>query len=732
MLPLFAITIFLGAALLFLVQPMGAKQVLPLLGGSPAVWNGCMLFFQAALLGGYCLAHGLGKLAPRLQGAIYAALLAIPIVGSIALGRLVIGAPPADPSAAGGPPVFWLLMALGLMAGTPFVIVAAAGPLLQRWFSGTRHSAAKDPYFLYAASNAGSMVGLLGYPFLVEPWLTLTEQRRLWSVAFLVFAVLVTGCAVALRLRAGSVGPEHTVPAGPPIARRQRALWLALALIPSSLTLGVTQHISTDIAAVPLLWVLPLAVYLATFIIAFSRRRMPVVFISRMLPLVVAGVAIVMLLGIRTPVGVITTLHLLGLFFCALLCHTRLALARPGPAHLTEFYLLIAAGGVLGGIFNAIVAPQVFNSLVEYPLAIVLALLFRIRAAAPESRGTTLALSIAAPSAVALFLVAFAWIGPAIGLNDPVLSQAVWIGVPVVVCLAVSRAPAPFALATGAMLAVALHLGNARTANLELTRTFFGILRLSREGDMVTLIHNTTTHGLQDRSEAKRRTPIGYYHPSSPIGQVFQTFNASPLFDRIGVLGLGTGALAAYGRPRQELTFHEIDPAVARIAQNPGYFTYLTDSAAKYQIIIGDGRLTMSRAPDESYGLIVLDAFSSDSIPIHLLTREATAVYFSKLAPHGIIAFHISNHFLDLAPVLHRIAGSLGVSMLYRKDDFTPEEEAARAEEGIFSSSWVLLARDASDFGPLAADPRWHSKTRTNGPLWTDDYSNILSVFQWD
>lgn len=736
MLPLFAITIFLGAALLFLVQPIAAKLILPLLGGSPAVWNSCMLFFQAALLGGYCLAHILGKLRPRLQTTLYALALALPIVGSIAFHRLILATPTTTPPPVSSSPIPWLLAALSFMVGAPFLFVSAAGPLLQRWFSATSHSSAKDPYFLYAASNAGSMLGLLGYPFLVEPWLTLTEQRRAWSIAFGLFAILVACCAVALK-RNPTPEPSITSNQSAPVQSltwKQRALWLLLAFIPSSLTLGVTQHISTDIAAVPLLWVLPLSIYLLTFIIAFSKHTIPALFISRVLPILVLCLAVIALLNSREPIAVITAFHLLGLFACALLCHTRLATSRPDPSHLTEFYLLIAVGGVLGGIFNAILAPLLFSSLVEYPVVLVLALLCRTRPASaqPDRALMTLLLSSAAPLAVAAFLLSFPRLGPNLGLTSAGTLQALWIAIPAVLCLTVYRFTIPFALALAAMFAVAIHYANVASANLELTRTFFGILRLSRDGDYVTLIHNTTTHGLQNRSEAKRRIPLGYYHNSGPIGQVFETFGATPLFDRVGLVGLGSGALAAYGRPGQEMTFHEIDPAIVRIAENPNYFTYLSDSRATHRIILGDGRLTLAQVPDAHYGLIVLDAFSSDSIPIHLITREAIALYLTKLAPHGLLAFHISNHFLDLAPVLSRNADALGLAMLWRKDEFDAKTEKVMDDQGIYSSNWVLLARDPADFGTLPNDKKWlRAKSTPDAPLWTDDYSNILSVFQW-
>lgn len=745
MLILYSITIFTGAALLFLVQPMVAKLVLPLLGGSPAVWNTCMVFFQAALLGGYLSAHLLGKLRPRIQVAVYSLALAAPIAAGLILQRLIVALPtdPAPPES--GSPIGWLLALLAVAVGGPFLILSAAGPLLQKWFAGTGHPAAKDPYFLYAASNTGSMLALLGYPLLLEPTLPLGDQRWVWSVGFGLFAVMATLCGLRYQRRAAvtTAAPSTTSPAP---TWRLRLWWVFLAFVPSSLMLGATQFISTDIAAVPLLWVIPLAIYLLTFILAFSTAiPSQVASVSKVLPILLIGLAVSFLVRARHPITVLLVLHLLALFLGALLCHGRLAAGRPHPSRLTEFYLLIAVGGVLGGLFNALLAPVLFNSIIEYPIALGLALL--ARPASPwdwwdrQPRSARLLISAAVP----LLVFSAVMFGDQIrysGLASPKALTAVSAGLPAILCYLFVRRPVPFSAGVAVILVTAVHLWGAAGGHLVTTRTFFGVYHVSRDalpnppgGHLTTLTHGTTVHGLQSTEPGREHTPLGYYHPDGPIGQVFRDFkdvpdhSGRPLLDHVGLVGLGTGALATYGEPGRRITFHEIDPAVVAIAENPQYFTYLRDCKARYDFALGDGRLTLARVPDGEYGLILLDAFSSDAIPIHLITREAAALYLTKLKPGGLLAFHISNQYLELAPVLARIAADLDLAIIGREDEI-PEDEMIRTSR--FSCTWILLARRRDDFGPLLKSPLWRSLTPTAAaPLWTDDYSNILSVFQW-
>jgi len=546
---------------------------------------------------------------------------------------------------------------------------------------------------------------------------------------------------VVFQRRAGPGAGVVAPGAAPAPAWRRRLWWVFLAFIPSSLMLGATQFLSTDIAAVPLLWVVPLAIYLLTFIIAFSAVvPSQVRSISKILPVLVLGLAISFLVQAKRPIAVLVFLHLLALFMGGLLCHSRLAQDRPHPSRLTEFYLLIAVGGVLGGIFNALVAPLVFSAIIEYPIALALALLVRptARWAAWERLPvpTAVTLELAVPMlvfAILLWVPGLLWQA---GMKDPMHRIAVVAGLPALICYMIVRRPAGFATGVGIMLVVAVHYWGMDGNRLLRERTFFGIYHVSRNGPITSLVHGTTVHGLQSTEPGKEHTPLGYYHPDGPIGYVFKAYKDAldstgrPLFEHVGLVGLGAGALAAYGEPGRRMTFHEIDPAVVRIAENPSYFTYLRDCKARYDISLGDGRLTMARVPDGEYGLILLDAFSSDSIPIHLLTREAIDLYLKKLKPGGLIAFHISNQYLRLWPVLAAIAADRGLAFLAWNDQLT---EADMESTGQYTSFWVVLARTKADLAPLAAQGRWKSKDVPAGtPLWTDDYSNIISIFEWD
>jgi hypothetical protein len=747
---LFALTILLGAALLFLVEPMAAKSVLPLLGGSPAVWNAAMVFFQGALLGGYLGAHLLGRAGRRMQVAGYALALAAPVAASVVAHRLIVDVPEGWTSPR-GVPVIWTLGLLAVMVGGPFVALAAAGPLLQRWFAGTGHAAARDPYFLYVASNAGSMAGLLAYPLAVEPLLPLTEQRWAWSAGFGGFAILAAACGVVFQMRAGRSAADTAAPlsAAPLVPWRTRLLWVVLALVPSSLMLGVTQYLSTDIAAVPLLWVLPLAVYLLTFIIAFARP--PLVRsldLEGVVPIVVAALVVAfMIRGFHLPAAALFALHLLGLLVIALWCHARLAESRPAAERLTEFYLWVALGGVLGGAFNALVAPEVFPLVVEYPLMLAAACVLRVRPADARRdlrdwSGTVLDLSAAAAvGALASTLDPLLkrppmedWLKAIAGLlrmgkdGDGTLRLAVSVGVPVLLLYLTKKRPMRFALAATAVLAAAFVQVDPRARLLHVERTFFGVYRVERNLWQTWLTHGTTLHGLQWRDPLKRGTPLSYYHPDGPAGGVFKTYGPTQ-GNRVGLVGMGTGALAAFAAPGQRYTFHEIDPAVVRLAENPAYFTYLSDCrerGAAWDVVLGDGRLTMAAVPEGAYGIIVLDAFSSDSIPVHLLTREAMALYLRKVRPGGVLAYHVSNQYLRLAPVVGREAADLGAAALVWEDDATVEEMTTT---GRYGSVWVAVARSTDDLKGLAADGRWRAvRVGPGTPLWTDDYSNILGV----
>ncbi len=781
MLVLYAIAIFVSAALLFAVQPIVGRLVVPHLGGSPAVWNTCMVFFQAALLAGYLYAHIVSQ---RLSRTAQLGLHAIVLIAAgltLPIALRTLGAVPTDRS-----PVLWLIGTLVLSVGAPFLVLATTGPLLQRWFASTDHPGARDPYFLYAASNAGSFVALLGYPLAVEPALKLREQTAAWSVAFWLFAILAIGCGVLGLTRGRAAGPQAagTAPAPgrsadpiPLVTPVNRLRWVLLAAVPSSLMLAVTQYFTTDIASIPLLWVVPLAIYLLTYILAFSKRQiLPARSVARIVPIIAVGLTLTFLIEARRPASVLIALHLLGLFFMALLCHQRLAESRPPAARLTEFYLLLAVGGVLGGAFNSLVAPFLFDAVVEYPLGVVATCLFLPARAPARGRVRDRILLVALAGVGTAAYVAGVRVGFADALNRaPQAMLGLLFGVPLLGVYLLARWPARFAAALAVLLGMAVFYPVSIGRVLYTERTFFGVYRVavSDTRDRIQLFHGTTIHGSQSYQRVSATgvlKPQTYYHPTGPIGRVFEAYREGPRLARVGLLGLGVGSLAAYARPGDRFTFFEIDPEVVRIAQKSRYFGFLSAAAGRYDVTLGDGRRSLERVPDGEFGLLVLDAFSSDAIPTHLITREAVELYRHKVAPDGLIAFHISNRYLDLRPVLAGIAHELGLVAYVCNDDFpgpqdraiirlgqqlerrqnegAPREELEAIAEQINaimgevvqlrneakeSSLWVVLTGAPANFEPLAHRPEWvRLEHHAEDPHWTDDYSNILGVFRWN
>jgi SAM-dependent methyltransferase len=744
LLALFATTMFVSATLLFVVQPMFARMVLPLLGGSPAVWNTNVVFYQVVLLAGYAYAHlSAARLNRRRQAALHLALLLVPLL-ALPIAVPAGWSPPTDAN-----PVPWLLALLLVAVGGPFFVVASTSPLLQYWFAGTRHRAAADPYFLYAASNAGSMLALLGYPLLVEPRLRLGAQSWLWSAGYLLLCVLMLFCALVAWRTAGNDEGRRTkdegrrAAAAQPIAEaqpliRRRLRWALLAAVPSSLMLSVTTYLSTNIAPIPLLWVVPLALYLLTFILVFAGRPiLPQLVVVRALPIVLLPLVIVICAGATQPIGLLIGLHLTAFFVATMVCHGALAADRPAPRQLTEFYLWMSAGGALGGMFNALLAPLLFNTVIEYPLALVLACLLlptNHQEHAKDGRwpfvGGRLWLDLALPLGLGALVVALILGLHAAGVPPGPLSYGLSFGVPALVCFSFSRRPLRFALGVAAIFAAGALYTSDQGQVLHAERSFFGLHRvlLDTTGRYHVIAHGGTLHGRQALDPARAREPLSYYYASGPIGQVFAGTQGTRERPRVAVIGLGAGSLACYKRPGQEWTFYEIDPSVERIARDPAYFTFLRDCAPEAPVVLGDARLSLVRAPDGAYDLIVLDAYSSDSTPVHLITREALALYRAKLAPGGLLAFHVSNQYLDLKPVLGALAEDAGLAALFQDDLAIAPDEQAR---GKSASQWVLLARDQADFGTLATDPRWQPLAGAGAAVWTDDFSSILSVLRW-
>jgi len=733
---LFAVTLFLSATLLFLVQPMIGKMILPLLGGTPAVWNTCMVFFQAALLAGYAYAHATPKwLGHRRQVALHALLLLVPFaVLPVAVANNWI--PPTDSN-----PIPWLLGLLTLSIGLPFFVVATSAPLLQRWFAGTNHPTANDPYFLYAASNVGSMLALFGYPVLVEPFLPLADQGFYWTIGYALLVVLTLACAyVAYRNAAVTADPRvRAEPAtAPPLARGTVLHWIGLAFIPSSLMLGVTTYFTTDIAAIPLLWVVPLGIYLLSFILVFARRQLlPYALMCRALPPTVLMLVFLLVSGSthQLHTGMVMVLHLLALFVVSMVCHGELAKQRPAAAHLTAFFLCMSVGGVLGGMFNALLAPVVFTRVVEYPIAIVLACLMMPVAAPSAGTRKSLLLDVVLPALLGLFIVGVLLLlmGAESFLKQlpgSVSALLVYL-VPLLVCFSFAGRPWRFGLGVAAILLASSLTQESQAQVLHRQRSFFGDLHLRHDADhrYMQMFHGTTLHGMQNLDSQTRREPLTYFHKTGPIGQLFATLTGPAAPKKVAVTGLGVGTLASYAEPGQSWTYYEIDPAVTHVADDPKYFTYLSDArkrGVKLDVVHGDARLQLKHAAKGEYDLLVLDAFSSDSVPVHLLTREALDLYLSKLAKNGRLVFNISNKYLRLEPVLAAVAQDAKLHGLVQHD-LRPSTDPGKRE-----SSWVVLAREPETLAELGKNPNWRPlKTEANIRMWKDDYSNILSILMW-
>jgi hypothetical protein len=918
LLPLFAFTLFVSATLLFLVQPMIGKLLLPMLGGTPAVWNTCMVFFQALLLAGYSYAHiTTAWLGVRRQAALHLAVLLLPFLTL----SLTVDRAPLDYGE--GNPVLGLLFVLVTSVGLPFFVVSTSAPLLQKWFAATGHPAAKDPYFLYGASNLGSMLALFGYPLVVEAWLKLDQQRLLWQVGYVVLVGLTAVCAVGLWRSAGTdkeTGPpdketerqgdketERTANNSVSLSAVRRLRWIALAFVPSSLMLGATTYMTTDIAAIPLLWVLPLGLYLLSFILVFSRLP---AFVHRfmivLLPPIVLILLFLMLSEVPLPISWKIPVHLGVLFVVAMVCHGELARDRPSTRHLTEFYLCMSLGGVLGGVFNALVAPLIFADIVEYGLALVLACLLtptlegENKSQLGPALGTGLmgffigcglvlivpALSrpdlvlrgLAGPTGIwlvsavlasfVLVVIAVArdrnqralcWLDfglpLALGvlvvglrLGFPVLAMyqdleelftrlhdalPTWVpkriadlvnlssrgvlivfayALPVALCYVFVKRPLRFGLGVGAILLASAACELMDEDLLLRTRGFFGVVQVTNSRNFRRLEHGTTLHGQQrlawsritkaatsaaslgaadplgslvllaasqDALQHPGREPLTYFHRTGPIGQVFAAYHNQLAGRHIGLIGLGTGTLASYGQKGQTLTYFEIDPLVKRIAYDPAYFTFVKDAQDRgvtVDVVMGDARLKLEerakQVTQEKLALLVVDAFSSDAIPVHLITRQALDIYLANLADDGLLAFHISNRYLDLEPVLGNLAEEVGLVGVIETDN----EGNIPGKAG---SNWVILSRHESALARLVHEGRWqqwkaeqgwndareatwivsalpdadggvHSagticlglleglrapwrrlKVRPDVGIWTDDYSNLLRVFNW-
>jgi hypothetical protein len=721
---LYAITLILSAFLLFSVQPLFARMMLPLLGGAPAVWNTAMVFFQAALLAGYAYAHGTSRfLNIRKQAALHLALLC-----GFALFLPVLLPAGLQPPATSNP-ALWQLGVMAMIVGGPFFIIAASAPMFQRWFSASDHKDAANPYFLYAASNIGSMGALLSYPLLVEPMMSLHEQSYAWAWGYGGLIAMTLLCAsMVWRSQASTARPTAQSTHHSPWSKK--IIWMVLAFIPSSLMLGVTTLITTDIASVPLLWVVPLALYLATFIIVFARREW--VTIKMTVTLFTLAVMVLVFLNSTTlfdkTVGLFTA-HLAVFFFACLLCHKKLADLRPEASELTAFYMYMSLGGVLGGMFNALLAPVLFTLPLEYVFVLCAALVVRALALEPAARVFQMPHIMHFLKSPGLWLAMLTLtIMPVVAKND---ANSLWMAFAVLTTVTLfflRHRPLGFAAFAAAMLLLFSPLLTATRGNvLHTERNFFGVLRVAEDYiGARSFYHGTTLHGAQPKSPKHRMIQITYYNPHGPIGDIFSILDKQSGPQKVGVLGLGVGTLACYTHPDRSFDFYEIDPAVVKIAEDPKMFTYLSDCGSPYKTIIGDGRLTLNDAPDASYDVLILDAFSSDNIPMHLLTLEALRTYMSKVKANGMIVFNISNRFIDLEYQLSALSQATAVPALAKRksgDMIAPDSKLKYA-----SSNYVVLTPNPDTILRLMQNGEWATpKAKPDFRLWTDDYANILS-----
>ena len=722
---IYSVALGLSAFLLFWIEPLLTKMVLPILGGSPAVWNTALMFFQLMLLLGYGYAHLVNLVArPSWQFWIHGLVL-VAGLAFLPLGISHGWIPPIDRS-----PIPWLLGLLAVSIGWPFFALSASAPLLQAWFAKSGHRLGADPYFLYVASNLGSLLALLAFPFLFEPTMSLAEQRRIWMLCYFLVVALIGGCGLSLRKTNRELSGERqpTPPVLPTSSSRPWPIWITLAFVPSSLLLGVTTYITTDIASAPLLWVIPLALYLLSFIIAFSRRGAPSLgwaLKGEAIGIVIISVLVLLTLifSLTVPVVMAAILHLITFFLIAVVCHTELASRRPGPESVTEFYFAMSIGGAAGGIFNAIIAPVIFSSTYEYYL--VLAVACWLRSLSIKGRDPITYRDIVLPAALTLFVVIGAdrWI-------DRVPPAMIYRGlflIPAALLLySFSQRPVRFALGVGGLFGGVLIVQSTVGVIFQ-ERSFFGVLKVKHldDGRRTVLVHGTTIHGAEFVDPALQRESLMYYHRAGPVGQFFGSIRG---VRTVGVIGLGTGALACYRTAGQEWTFYEIDEAVERVALNTTYFHYLQDCGADAHVVLGDGRLSIQARPDSYYDLIVVDAFSSDSIPLHLMTREAMLLYLSKLSPHGVILFHVSNLYLRLAPVVASVVHS--VDAVARDETFQPS--ADELKDGASLSEWIAIARNDADLTFLDREPRWKPLIADpHARPWTDDFSNVVSAIVW-
>ena len=725
---LYAVTLFLSAFLIFAIQPMFTKMVLPRLGGSPSVWSVAMVVFQTALFLGYLYSHVLvSVLRPGRAAVIHLAILAV-VATTLPLGIAKgFGAPPENWL------ILWLVGLFFASIGLPFTALAASAPLLQSWFIESGHQRAGNPYVLYGASNLGSFAALITYPFLIEPLYTLQSQISLWSFGFCLLAALFVAIACLRAWCKLYAAEENVEPSVRPTVLRGLS-WTILAAIPSALVIAVTAHISTDLVAAPFLWVLPLALYLLTFIAVFREHPwVTQATLQRLLPYGVAPLAISAFGGYKALWFTMGALNLFIFVLIALFCHGEAYRTRPPRGRLTDFYLWISFGGALGGIFSGLIAPNIFDNIYEYPILLAAALLIL---PAMLDGGWRQFIHDRGPVLVAAATLAMIGVAhdvrPLLGIeirqNVFVIFSVILAGVILLNARHVARYFAVIVL-----VLLSFRLWQPGQGQIVSVRSFFGVHQVIESADKThyVLVNGTTTHGAMRLREASgvpivgRPEPTSYYYFGGPISDGIEAARGTRgLLQHVAVIGLGAGSLACHRHPSEQWTFFEIDPEVIRIARDPKLFRFLSACAPAAPIVLGDGRLTIA-ATSTYYNLIILDAFSSDVIPIHLLTREAFASYLSHLAPNGMIVVHVSNRNLELVSVVSAVGATNGLAA-YVKHDHAPLDSARHPYRA--TATVVALARQSADFGDLPSRQGWHPAASHDITAWTDDYSNVLGA----
>ena len=719
---LFSLTLFLSAALMFAIEPMTGKMLLPLVGGTPAGWIVAMAFFQVMLLLGYFYAHLLSRFSPRVHALLYLAVL---VAG---MACLPVRMPTAD--TVGNPGAWGVFTLLSIAVAIPFIALSATSSTLQRLFTTTGHSSARDPYFLYAASNLGSFAGLLLYPFAYDRAFGLHDQAQYWFYAFIILAGFSVLCLALTYKKAGKKPTKAQTRSK--VTTRQKLIWIALAFFPSSLMLGITTHISTDLFSAPMIWVLPLAIYLLTFVIAFSRK--PLVkfrIISTFQPVAVCFViALLFVFDAELRISWYAILfHLIAFGAVALMCHMRLAEQRPlgNDRGLTEFYLMMSIGGALGGLLNAFIIPVALDRLIEYPAMMILSCLMNpgFWQKMPRTARIFFVLGMTLAAAYSVFMLAgndYIHGTVAGGYTDGMIYADIILFLTSLVLATNVRA----AFCGMAIVLLMSEFVFPRDVLLS-ERNFYGVIKVydrpqavdDKTYDVRFMVHGNTIHGMQIRDPAYETTPTSYFWKGGPAGDVFNIYTPK----KVAIIGLGAGTMNCYNTPKSEFTFFEIDEAVKRIATDPANFTFMTACKGKRlpEVVIGDARLELARHVTEKFDLIVLDAFTSDAIPTHLLTLEALRVYLERLNPSGLILLHVSNRYFDLQDILGVNAHELGLKYRYIKQ-FPKDVFYASG------SKWVVMSRRQVSLAPLEAYGWADVELDTSLRPWTDDYTNLLAT----